>query len=351
MNDLKDICADQEIKIIEGIKKLDLAGEKILLILNQQKLVGIVTDGDIRRWILKNGNLEAGIKEIMHRYPKTVRTGEIQRAKKLMQEYLVEAVPVVDDDDIPVDIIFWRDLIGGTRKKYEKVNIPVIIMAGGKGTRLHPYTNVLPKPLIPIGNMTISERIIESFQKNGCNTFWLTLNYKKDLIKAYFDSKKKDYQMNYVEEKEFRGTCGSIRLLEGKAGKTFFVSNCDVLIDIDYGELLRFHKENNNEITAVTALKHIQMPYGVMELENGGRINKIIEKPEISYNVNTGIYVMEHTVMKDIPHEGIFHMTDLMNKLIDNKRKIGAFPVTEQIWKDMGEFGEMRKMVDSLQEI
>ncbi len=347
MNSLKDICADEKIKIIDGIKKLDSAGEKILLITNHQKLVGIVTDGDIRRWILKNGDLEANIAELMHKCPRTVKIGETQKAKKLMQDCLIEAVPVVDNDNILVDIIFWRDLIGSSRKKYENIHIPVVIMAGGKGTRLHPYTNVLPKPLIPIGNMTILEHIIKSFQKNGCNNFWLTLNYKKDLIKAYFDNKEKDYQINYVEEKEFQGTCGSIRLLESEMENTFFVSNCDVLLDIDYGELLRFHRESKNEITVVTALRHIQMPYGVMELEDGGYIRKIIEKPEMSYNVNTGIYVMEPTIMNDIPHEGIFHMTDLMNKLIESQRRIGAFPVTEQVWKDMGEFGEMQKMADS----
>lgn len=348
MNNLEKICVEDSITVMEGIKKLDSGGEKVLLVTNRGKLTGIVTDGDVRRWILKRGDMKAGIQDMMHRTPKTVHTGETQKAKDLMQSFLIEAVPVVDENNVPVDIIFWRDLIDAKRKKYEQVNIPVVIMAGGKGTRLHPYTNVLPKPLIPIGGTTILERVIESFTKNGCRDFWLTLNYKKNLIKSYFDDKEKNYQIQYVEEEDYRGTCGSIRLLDGKIDSTFFVSNCDVLLDIDYGELLRFHKENRSEITVVTALKHMQMPYGVMELENGGNIKQIIEKPEFNYNVNTGIYVMEPTVIADIPSNIVFHMTDLLNKLLKEKRKVGAYPVTEKCWQDMGELGEMRKMKENL---
>lgn len=344
MNSLGKICVEDSITVMEGIKKLDSGGEKVLLVTNGGKLTGIVTDGDVRRWILKRGDMKVSIRDMMNRMPKAVKIGETQKAKSYMQDFLIEAVPVVDENNVPVDIIFWRDLIDTNRKKYEQVNIPVVIMAGGKGTRLYPYTNVLPKPLLPIGNMTILERIIESFTKNGCRDFWLTLNYKKNLIKSYFDDKEKKYQIQYVEEEDYRGTCGSIRLLEGKIGSTFFISNCDVLLDIDYGELLRFHKESRNEITAVTALKHMQMPYGVMELENGGNIKQIIEKPEFNYNVNTGIYVMEPSVLEDIPSNGVFHMTDLLNKLLKEKRRVGAYPVTEKCWQDMGELGEMQKM-------
>lgn len=349
MDDIKRICIEVGATVIESIKKLDSTGEKVLLITKEEKLTGIVTDGDVRRWILKQGDMNADVSEMMHKEPKTVRQGEMEKAKRMMLEYLIEVVPVVNEEIIPVDIIFWRDLIGTVKKRYGQVDAPVVIMAGGKGTRLLPYTDVLPKPLIPIGNVTILERIMESFQKNGCKNFWLTLNYKKNLIKAYLDDKGNDCQLGYIEEEDYWGTCGSLRLLEGKMKASFFVSNCDVLLDIDYSELLRFHRENHNEITVVTALKYMQVPYGVVDLDGRGRIKKITEKPELNYNVNTGIYVMEPVVIRDIPRGEVFHMTDLIDKLIAAGRKVGAFPVMEQDWRDMGEMRQMREMIGAFQ--
>lgn len=349
MDDLQNICVEEGTSISDSIKKLDEAGEKIVLVTKNNKLTGTITDGDVRRWILRKGSFEEDVSKMMHKNPKVVSVEEAEKAKQMMLEFHIEAIPVVDSNNVPVNIIFLRDIVEPDQKQYEQIDVPVVIMAGGKGTRLYPYTNVLPKPLMPIGSTTILERIIDSFRKNGCDNFWLTLNYKKNLIKAYLDEKEKTYKIQYAEEEEFRGTCGGIRLLQDKLKGTFFVSNCDVLLDIDYSELLRFHQMNNNEITVVTSLKHMQIPYGVIELEKGGNIERMVEKPSFNYNINTGIYVMEPSVIKDIPLDQVFHMNDLMNKLLKEKRKVGAYPVTEQCWQDMGEISEMQKMLDSFQ--
>lgn len=349
MDDLQNICVEEGTSVSDSIKKLDEAGEKIVLVTKNNKLTGTITDGDVRRWILRKGSFEEDVSKMMHKSPKVVSVEETEKAKQMMLEFHIEAIPVVDSNNVPVNIIFLRDIVEPDQKQYEQIDAPVVIMAGGKGTRLYPYTNVLPKPLMPIGSATILERIIDSFRKNGCDNFWLTLNYKKNLIKAYLDEKEKTYKIQYAEEEEFRGTCGGIRLLQDKLKGTFFVSNCDVLLDIDYSELLRFHQMNNNEITVVTSLKHMQIPYGVIELEKGGNIERMVEKPSFNYNINTGIYVMEPSVIKDIPLDQVFHMNDLMNKLLKEKRKVGAYPVTEQCWQDMGEISEMQKMLDSFQ--
>lgn len=349
MDDLQNICVEEGTSVSDSIKKLDEAGEKIVLVTKNNKLTGTITDGDVRRWILRKGSFEEDVSKMMHKSPKVVSVEETEKAKQMMLEFHIEAIPVVDSNNVPVNIIFLRDIVEPDQKQYEQIDVPVVIMAGGKGTRLYPYTNVLPKPLMPIGSATILERIIDSFRKNGCDNFWLTLNYKKNLIKAYLDEKEKTYKIQYAEEEEFRGTCGGIRLLQDKLKGTFFVSNCDVLLDIDYSELLRFHQMNNNEITVVTSLKHMQIPYGVIELEKGGNIERMVEKPSFNYNINTGIYVMEPSVIKDIPLDQVFHMNDLMNKLLKEKRKVGAYPVTEQCWQDMGEISEMQKMLDSFQ--
>jgi len=347
MENLQDICVEEGIAVRDAIQRLDKAGYKILLVTKQKKLTGIITDGDVRRWILRKESFEADATKLMCKTPKFIYEEQIEEAKEIMIQTRIDALPVLNKLDELVDVIFIRDLIEFAPQNYQKINIPVVIMAGGKGTRLSPYTNVLPKPLLPIGAKTILERIIESFRKNGCNYFYLTLNYKKNLIKTYFDEQEKDFTLEYVEENDFYGTCGSLSLLKNKIQETFFLSNCDVLLNIDYAELYDFHRKNQNEITAVTSLKHMQIPYGVFELKKGGVVYKITEKPEYNYQVNTGIYVMEPSVLKDIPHDKVYQMTDLINKLLKEKRKIGAFPVTENSWKDMGEFGAMQKMKES----
>lgn len=351
MNNLQKICVEEGITISESIKKLDEAGEKILLVTRNQRLTGIITDGDVRRWVLRKGSFEDDVNKLMNTNPRIVRKGEAEKAKQMMLKLHLEAIPIVDDNNIPTDIIFLRDMITPEQRRYEQINVPVIIMAGGKGTRLYPYTNILPKPLMPIGPVTILERIIDSFRKNGCKDFWLILNYKKNLIKAYLDEKEKPYQVQYVEEDKFCGTCGGIRLMKEQLKHTFFVSNCDVLLDIDYFELLRFHQINQNEITVVTSLKHVQIPYGVIELEEGGKILKLSEKPSLNYNMSTGIYVMEPSVINSIPQNQMFHMTDLMNKLLAEKRKVGAYPVMSKSWQDMGELSAMRRMIDTIQDM
>lgn len=347
MENLQSICAEEGITVRNAIQRLDSAGYKILLITKQKKLTGIITDGDVRRWILRKEPFEVDATKMMCKTPKFIYENQMEEAKEVMIRLCIDALPVLNKSEELVDVIFIRDLIEIVPQNYQKISIPVVIMAGGKGTRLSPYTNVLPKPLLPIGAKTILERIIESFQKNGCNKFYLTLNYKKNLIKAYFDEQEKDFTLEYVEEKDFYGTCGSLSLLKNKIRETFFLSNCDVLLNVDYAELYDFHIKNKNEITAVTSLKNMQIPYGVFELEKGGAVCKISEKPEYNYQVNTGIYVMEASVLEDIPYGEVYQMTDLINKLLKEKRKVGAFPVTENSWRDMGEFEAMNKMKES----
>ena len=351
MDNLQKICVEEGITISESIKKLDEAGEKILLVTKNQRLTGVITDGDVRRWILRKGSFEEDVGKLMHHNPHVVRKGESEKARHMMLEFHIEAIPIVDNDDRPIDIVFLRDMIAPGQRRYEQINVPVVIMAGGKGTRLYPYTSILPKPLIPIGSVTILERIMESFRKNGCIDFWLILNYKKNLIKAYLDEKEKPYRVHYVDEDVFRGTCGGIQLLHEQMLHTFFVSNCDVLLDIDYSDLFHFHQKNQNEITVVTSLRNVQIPYGVIELEQGGKIKKLSEKPSFNYNMSTGIYVMEPSVINSIPQNGMFHMTDLMNKLLAEERKVGAYPVMEKRWQDMGELGAMQKMIDRIQDV
>lgn len=346
---MEEILIHQNESIREAIKKLDSTAKKILLVVEKQKLIGTITDGDIRRWILKNGDFEKEVFNIMNNDPKYVNIKDKYKAKSIMEDNLIDALPIVDDYKNLVDIVFLNDKINKRTYTNSEISNPVVIMAGGKGTRLYPYTQILPKPLIPIGDKSIMERIIDRFEEFGCKNFYFTVNYKKNMIKAYFDELQKDYKINYVEEKKFLGTAGSLYLLKGKINETFFVSNCDILVEANYIDILRYHRENKNKITMVTSLKNYKIPYGVIKLGNEGQVCKTIEKPEYSYLINAGFYVLEPEVLNDIPENEFFHITDLINMYIDNGKRVGTYPITENAWLDMGEFKEMNRMCEVLQ--
>jgi dTDP-glucose pyrophosphorylase len=349
MMNLTDLIIDEDITIKEAIRKLNETGRKILIVTNGRKLKGTVTDGDIRRWILKNGDLQSNVAFIMNTTPKFLREADRYKAKSVLQDGMIEAIPIINEADDLVDIIFWNDNFLHKLNHYNKLDNTVVIMAGGKGTRLEPYTKIIPKPLIPIGDQTIVERIINRFTEYGCDQFYLTVNYKKNMIKSYFqDLENKNYEVNYVEEQLPLGTAGSLSLMEGQLLDTFFVSNCDILIDGNYSEMLLYHKENKNKITMITSLKQYAIPYGVVEINDSSEVRKLVEKPEYDLLVNTGMYILEPETLADIPKDTFFHITELINLYISRGEKIGVFPVSDDAWLDMGQMKEMEHMLERL---
>lgn len=221
-------------------------------------------------------------------------------------------------------------------------------MAGGEGTRLYPYTKILPKPLIPIGDVPIVERIINKFVNFGAVDFYITLNYKKGMIKSYFSDLSPDYSVKYVEEERPLGTAGSLKLISEKFEKPIFVTNCDILINADYANIYKYHRESGNIMTIVTALKNIVVPYGVLKARSQGIVTSMEEKPRLSYFVNTGMYVLNPEVISMIPEDKFFHMTDLADNLLKEGLQVGMYPVSEDSFLDMGEFEEMKRMEEKL---
>ena len=348
MIDIKQLCVSTKTSVIDTIKQLDKAGQKIIFVIENEKLAGVVTDGDVRRWILKNGDLLANVTEIMNDQPIYVYEHEYKQKDVLakLKQKRIQAIPVINYENKIKDIIFWDEAFKGEEDKDidNAIDCPVVIMAGGKGTRLYPYTKVLPKPLIPIGDLTIVERIINQFRDFQCKDFYLTVNYKKNMIKAYLEDKQMDYTVKYVEEEKFLGTGGSLYLLKDELDGSFFVSNCDILVEANYAEILKYHRENGYKITMVTSLKNYTIPYGVVEVEEGGAIKQMLEKPEFNFQVNTGLYVLESDVLDKIPENEFFHITDLINMYIEKGERVGVYPVTENSWMDMGEIKEMENM-------
>lgn len=336
--------------VVEAMEHIDRNARGILFVVEDHKrLVGVVTDGDIRRWLVKTGDLQGHVRQFMSRDPKVIYRKDIKRAQQMMIKYSITALPVVSAKGCITDIIFKerRDDVEA-RATDGLRDIPVVIMAGGKGTRLYPYTKILPKPLIPIGDIPIMERIIERFRAYGAHDFWATVNYKKGMIKSYFAETEHEYDIQYVEEDKPLGTAGSLCLIENEFDRPFIVTNCDILIDADYEDLYRYHVQSGNELTIVTALKNIVVPYGVIHSSENGAVMSMEEKPRLSYFVNTGMYILNPGLLDEIPKDTFFHMTDLSDALLKQGRKVGMYPISEDSFLDMGEFEEMHRMETKL---
>lgn len=324
--------------ILHCLKKMDSEKVKLLFVFDDEQFIGIITIGDIQRAIIKNTNLNAKVTTILDKNKIYASKDEsLESIKNKMLSLRAELMPIVDEQNILVNVYFWEDLFGETKKEpLFRFNLPVVIMAGGFGKRLKPLTNVLPKPLIPMGEKTIIEEIFKRFHCHGCSKFSLSLNYKAELIQYYIENLNLPYQIDYFKEDKPMGTAGSLSLLAGKINETFFVSNCDIMVDQDYSEILDYHRNNQNEITIVGALKHIPIPYGTIETRENGKLISMSEKPEFTVKINTGMYILEPNLIKEIPSK-FYHITDLITSLIKQKRSVGVFPISAKSWVDIGD--------------
>jgi NDP-sugar pyrophosphorylase family protein len=263
-----------------------------------------------------------------------------------MLRFKMEFMPVISDNGKITNIYFWEDLfINNEDIPCPQFNLPVVIMAGGLGTRLKPLTNVFPKPLIPFEEQTIIERIMSRFTQHGVNTFYISVNYKGELIEYYLNQQNLNFHLNYFKEAKPLGTAGSLWLLKGKINSTFFVSNCDIIIDQDYSEILDYHEINKNEITVVAALKNFYIPYGIIDSGENGEYISMTEKPEYTFKINSGFYILEPHLLSEIPENTFFHITELIEKIKRRGGKVGVFPISEKSWKDVGEWDQYLPML------
>lgn len=349
MERIAEFIGKDNITIVDAMGKIDVNSKGILFIVDEDsELVGALSDGDIRRWIMNAGEISATVSNAMNKAPKSLPAAEKVNAVKMMKEKSITAIPIVDNNNRIVDIVVLSEIEEGKRKTDSLAKIPVVVMAGGKGTRLYPYTKILPKPLIPIGDTPIVERIMDYYTDFGINSFYMTVNYKKVMIRSYFEELKPDYSIKYVEEIKPLGTGGSIKLIEDKFDKPIFITNCDALILADYNDIYQYHLDSGNDITMVSALKNIQVPYGVLHTGGNGCLESIEEKPKLSYFINTGMYIINPETIGLIPDDVMFHMTNLVEAVMKSGGKVGTYPVSEDSFLDMGEFGEMKRMEEKL---
>jgi|SRR5579883_391037 dTDP-glucose pyrophosphorylase len=338
--------------IRQAMEQLERTEEKIIFVVDERShLIGSLTDGDIRRWILSDGDLKAHVLQICNRKAFVVQDGfKTEEVRASMLSRNLGCVPVVSNSREIVRLLFWKEMFqtASPVKAKRQLNLPVVIMAGGLGSRLAPFTSVLPKPLIPVGNRTVIEIIIDQFLPYGLSRFHLSINYKSKILKSFFEELSPSYSVTYIEEKEPRGTAGGLRQLHSSDARDLLVTNCDIIVQADYAELVSFHAENNYDLTLVASLKDYRIPYGVCELEKGGGLAQITEKPQYSFLVNTGMYVVRRDRLNLIPEDKRCDMTEFIEAIKKAGGRIGVFPVGENAWIDTGEWAEYRKAIESL---
>lgn len=338
------------VSLLDAMKLMDNLKVKTLFVLQDEHFEGIITLGDIQRAIINNIDLKEPVSRILvkDKIYGYQSEGEIIIREK-MRRMRAEVMPILDDKGELIDVWFWGDLFNKMElDQREKINLPVVIMAGGKGTRLKPITNVIPKPLVPIGDKTILETILDQFEEIGCTKFYMSVNYKADMMKYYLGQLDHKYDIEFFMEDKPLGTIGSVSLLKGKITTPFFVSNCDSINEQDYRDVYDYHVNNHNDLTIVTMVKTFRIPYGVIETGEDGLMTSLSEKPELTYQVNTGVYILNPSCIDEIPEGEFFHITHLMEKIKARGGRVGCFPVSEHAWKDMGEWPEYLKMINVL---
>jgi dTDP-glucose pyrophosphorylase len=351
-DNIKTFLLPQTHTIRQAMEQLEKTEEKIVFVVDEEsRLVGSLTDGDIRRWILSDGDLKAEVHRICNRNPHVAKEGfAIDQLRVEMLNGNFGCVPVINSSREIIQLVFWKELLQGEIdvKLKRQLRLPVVIMAGGRGTRLAPFTNVLPKPLIPVGDKTIIELIIDQFLPYGLDHFHLSINYKSKILKSFFEELTPGYSVSFLEEREPRGTAGALRALYSSSPENLIVTNCDIVIEADLAELVSFHQDNDYDLTLVASLKDYNIPYGVCELEKGGSLARIKEKPQYSFLINTGMYVVRRDRLDLIPEEAKCDMTDFIEEIKRAGGRIGVFPIGENAWTDTGEWTEYRKALDHL---
>ncbi|MFH1143681.1 MAG: nucleotidyltransferase family protein [Candidatus Eisenbacteria bacterium] len=345
----------EEMSLRDALQRIEETERRTIFTVDGERhLKGAVTDGDIRRWLLAGGDTSAKLARVANPHPIHVREGfDRERLRERMVESGAMCVPLIDEERHVTELVFWEDVLLAHDRTFErrKIDAPIVIMAGGRGTRMAPFTQVLPKPLLPIGEKTVIEVIIDRFLEHGVRSFTLTTNYKAALLKAFFQELPRDYEVCFFEEDRPLGTAGSLALLHERLTVPFIVTNCDIVISLDYYDLLQHHAQQGNLITMVVSLKNYDIPYGVCEIEKGGRLKSIREKPEFDLLVNTGMYAVSPAVLKHIPPEQVFHMTDLIAAVTEAGGRVGVYPIGEGAWLDTGEWAEYRRTLTHFEKL
>jgi len=348
---IEDQILNKDSTLKEALKKMSLSGTKCLVVTDEDdKFLGTLSDGDLRKAILKDNKLDEPITRIFNSNSFYILKKDLNydSIKEVFIDKQFDIIPIINKDKKVYKIITWKEVFSDRQEK-KSLDVPIVIMAGGKGSRLEPFTNVLPKPLIPINDTkTVIEHIIGTFLEEGASNFYISINFKGKILKAFFEELNPEYTVNFVEETKPLGTAGALRNLVGTLDSTFFVTNCDVVVYLDHSELMGFHQKNKCQLTLVASAKEIVIPYGACSLDDKGFLKEILEKPSLNYLINSGLYVIEPSTLEYIPKNKTFDMTDLIEQMLKNGQKVGVFPIDDESWIDLGQWEQYRDAIKRL---
>jgi len=345
----KNVLISAETTVLSAIKKIDVEALRVLLVVDDmQRLLGVITDGDIRRYLLKQTSLDSTVELVMNKNPTTASLAESQDQLLMKMHSLgILHLPIVDETRRVIGLETLDSLF--TKKTRDNW---VVLMAGGLGTRLRPLTDTCPKPLLKIGSKPVLEIVLENFIAHGFHNFYIAINYKGHLIQDYFeDGTRFGVKINYLREQDRLGTAGALSLLPEKPQLPVFVMNADLMTKINFQQLLNFHHEHQAAATlCVREYKHV-IPFGVVHISKDNyQLLDIKEKPEHNLFVNAGIYVLNPEVLQYVSKNVYLDMPDLLTQLIRCKQTVATFPIHEY-WLDIGRLEDLQQAHHDYNEI
>ena len=348
---IDDLCVTPEVSILNAMEAIDVTAMKYLLVIDEcGRLIGTLSDGDIRRSVLKGASYEDDIHAVYHKEFLFLNddTYSDEDAKVLLLENALSYLPVLDSDEKVIRIVTREKLLDSLSQGVGKLHSPIFIMAGGRGLRMEPFTSVLPKPLIPVGNKPIIQHVIEGFSRYGANEFLISVGYKSRILKAYFEDMKSDFEFRFIDEDNPLGTAGSIAYLKDQITEPFFVTNCDIILDTDYRDFYEFHVDKKFSLSLIASNKKYTIPYGTCDVNDEGDLISIEEKPQLNALVSTGVYLVNPDVLEFMTKGVRVDMNELIADVKSRGLSVGVFPVKEESWLDVGEWSEYRATLNKL---
>lgn len=347
MNIVERHCILQSDTVRDALIKLDkLASDAILFVVDDQRmLVGSLTDGDLRRGFIKGLGFEDKLGDFVQSSPRYIMEREYSLEKlETFKTNNFKVVPILNDQHIIVDILNFK-----TRTTLLPVD--AVLMAGGEGKRLRPLTENTPKPLLKVGDKPIIEYNIERLKKVGVKNINLSINYLGDQLVEYFgDGSNHDLNIQYVREDKPLGTIGSILLVDSFDHDDIIVMNSDLLTNIDFADFYKAYKNSSADMAVAATSYHVDVPYAVLEINNEHTVRSLKEKPRYTYYSNAGIYILKRDILKMIPVNQFFDITDLMDKVLEMNLKLITFPINGY-WLDIGKHEDFKKAQEDIKHI
>lgn len=347
MDEWRKCCTGKDATLRQAMEVIDQSSMQLALIVDEGLVLkGLLTDGDIRRAILRGVPLDASVSDVVRTDPTVFRLQDSKDyvIRKMQKRKIIHA-PLLDDDGRILDLYILNELLAKKSR-----NNAVLLMAGGLGTRLRPLTEKIPKPLLKVGSMPILETILTSFIENGFSNFFISVNYKSEMIESYFgDGSRWDVSIEYLHEKKRLGTAGALYLLPKDLQEPMVVMNGDLLTKVDFGDFLDHHVSEGAVATMGVREYSWQIPYGVIEMD-GSQISRITEKPVHQCYVNAGMYVLSPEAVRRVPAETYLDMPELFRRIVAEGEKTSVYPIRDY-WMDIGQMDDFRQAQGDYEEI